>query len=77
MTRYLMTLGISKFLSIVMILWLFKIKSPSVRKACTKILVDEMTGSFGFASKQSEEVGEMGRTPGDTRLGHEHNVEAG
>ena len=48
MTRYLMTLGISKFLSIVMILWLFKISSPSVRKAHTKILVDKMTGSLGF-----------------------------
>ena len=77
MTRYLMTLGISKFLSIVMILWLFKISSPSVRKAHTKILVDKMTGILGFASKLYEEVGEMGRTPGNTRLGHEHNAEAG
>ena len=76
MTRYLMTLGISIFLSIVMILWLFKISSPGVRKAHTKILVDEMTRSLGFASKQSEEVAEMGRTPGNTRLGNEHNAEA-
>ena len=51
-------------------------KGPHQLKKLTEGLSSEMTGYPGFASKQSEEVGEMGRTPGNTRLGNEHNAEA-
>lgn len=59
-----------------MILWLFKINSPSVRKARTKILVDEMTGNLRLLQnslRRWEKWVGLQRA----RLGHEHNVEAG